>query len=54
MCENIFNIQMKTLTNIRLENKMKHLEHILETYVYSHCNMCNISIYFCSIKMKHL
>ena len=33
---------------------MKHLEHTLETYVYSHCNMCNIPIYFCSIKMKHL
>ena len=33
---------------------MKHLEHTLETYVYSHCNMCNIPIYFCNIKMKHL
>ena len=44
----------ETLANIRLENEMKHLEHTLETYVYSHCNMCNISIYFCNIKIKHL
>jgi hypothetical protein len=33
---------------------MKHLDHTLETYVYSHCNMCNISIYFCNINIKHL
>jgi hypothetical protein len=33
---------------------MKYLEHTLETYVYSHCNMCNISIYFCNIHLKHL
>jgi hypothetical protein len=46
--------------NIRLI-QMKHLEHTLKTYVYSHCNMCNISIYFCSIliyfcniNIKHL
>ena len=44
----------ETLANIRLENEMKHLEHTLETYVYSHCNMCNVPIYFCNIKMKHL
>ena len=44
----------ETLANIRLENEMKHLEHTLETYVYSHSNMCNIPIYFCNIKMKHL
>ena len=44
----------ETLTNIRLEREMKHLEHTLETYVYSHFNMCNISIYFCNIKIKHL
>jgi hypothetical protein len=53
MCENICNFQMKHLQHIRLE-KMKHLEHTLETYVYSHCNMCNVPIYFCNIKMKHL
>ena len=40
--------------NIHLANEMKHLEHTLETYVYSHHNMCNIPIYFCNIKMKHL
>jgi hypothetical protein len=33
---------------------MKHLESILETYVYSHCNICNILIYFCNIDEKHL
>jgi hypothetical protein len=33
---------------------MKYLEHTLKTYVYSHCNMCNIPIYFYNIKMKHL
>jgi hypothetical protein len=33
---------------------MKHLEHTLETDVYSHCNICNITIYFYKIKMKHL
>jgi hypothetical protein len=27
--------------------QMKHLEHILTTYVYSHCNRCNI-------RMKHM
>ena len=34
--------------------QMKHLEHTLETYVYSHCNICNIPIYFCNIDIKHL
>jgi hypothetical protein len=33
---------------------MKHLEPILETYVYNNCNMCNILIYFYNIDMKHL
>jgi hypothetical protein len=33
---------------------MKHSENTLEIYVYSHCNMCNILIYFCNIKMKYL
>jgi hypothetical protein len=44
----------KTLANIRLENEMEHLEHTLEIYVYSHCNICNILIYFYNIKMKRL
>jgi uncharacterized membrane protein YGL010W len=34
--------------------QMKHLEHTLETYAYSHRNMCNITIYFCNIDIKHL
>jgi hypothetical protein len=33
---------------------MKHSEHTFETYMYNHCNMCNILIYFCNMKMKHL
>ena len=33
---------------------MKHLEHTLETYVYSHYKMCNILIYFCNIDIQHL
>jgi hypothetical protein len=38
--------------NIRLI-QTKHLEHTLETYMHSHCNMCNILIYFCNTDMKH-
>jgi hypothetical protein len=34
---------------------MKHLDPTLETYVYNHCNMCNIiSVYFCNIDVKHM
>jgi hypothetical protein len=33
---------------------MKHLKQTLATYVYNHCNMCNITIYFCNIYLKHL
>jgi hypothetical protein len=33
---------------------MKHLERTLATYVYNHCNKCNITIYFCNIHIKHL
>ena len=33
---------------------MKYLERTLATYVYNYCNMCNITIYFCNIHMKHL
>ena len=40
-------------SNIRLI-QMKHLEHTLETYEYSHYNMCNIPIYFCNIDIQHL
>ena len=44
----------KHICNIHLKKQMKHLEQTLATYVYSHCNICNISIYFCTIYMKHL
>jgi hypothetical protein len=33
---------------------MKHLEWMLATYVYSHCNKCNILIYFYNIYIKRL
>jgi hypothetical protein len=33
---------------------MKHLKQTLAAYVYSHCNICNIPIYFYNIYMKHL
>ena len=33
---------------------MKHLEQTLATYVYSHCSICNIPIYFCNTDIKHL
>jgi hypothetical protein len=40
---------------------MKHFKHTLETYVYSHYNICNIPINFttsiyntCNIPLKHL
>jgi len=38
--------------NIRLQ-QMKHIEHTLKTYVFSHCNICNI-ISFCNIKVKQM
>jgi hypothetical protein len=37
-----------------MKKQMKHLEHTLATYVYSHCNMCNILTYFCDIQMKDM
>jgi hypothetical protein len=40
--------------NIRLKKQMKHWEQTFEMYVYNHCNICNILIYFCNIRMKHL
>jgi hypothetical protein len=48
----IFATSRQSTCNIHLE--MKHLEHTLETYVYSHYNMCNIPIYFCNIDIQHL
>jgi hypothetical protein len=54
----------KHTCNIRLEKQLKHWEQKLATYVYIHCNICNILIYFycftistrntCNIQMKHL
>jgi hypothetical protein len=33
---------------------MKYLGYTLETYMYSHYNMCNIPIYFCNINIQRL
>jgi hypothetical protein len=59
--KNICNICVKHMQhldkhtcNIRLNKLMKHLEHTLAIYMYSHCNICNIPIYFYNIDMKHL
>jgi hypothetical protein len=44
----------KHICNIRLKKQIKHLEQTLATDVYSHCNICNILIYFHNIYIKHL
>jgi hypothetical protein len=33
---------------------MEHWGQTSATYVYNHCNKCNILIYFCNICVKHL
>jgi hypothetical protein len=35
---------------------MKHLKHMLSTYVYSHCNICNIMMKHIqyNIRMKYM
>jgi hypothetical protein len=33
---------------------MEHWKHKFATYVYNHCNICNILIYLCNIHTKHL
>jgi hypothetical protein len=53
MCET-YATSNKHTYNIRLKKHMKHLKRTLATYMYNHCNMCNITIYFCNIHMKHL
>jgi hypothetical protein len=61
MCKNICNIQIKHTCNIRLKTQMQHWEQTLATYVYNHCTIWNISIYFatsiwdtCNVPFKHL
>ena len=36
------------------EKQLKHFEQTLATYVYSHCNICNIHMKQCNMRMKHL
>ena len=40
--------------NIRLKKQIKHWEQTFATYVYNHCNICNILIYFYNIHTKRL
>jgi hypothetical protein len=44
----------KNTYNIRLKTQMKHWEQTFVPYLYNHCNICNIPIYFCNIHIKHL
>jgi tellurite resistance protein TehA-like permease len=44
----------KHTCNIHLKKQMKHWGQMFATYVYNHCNICNILIYFSNIHMKHL
>jgi hypothetical protein len=48
-----FATSQQNTCNIRLE-QMKYLEHILETYVYNHYNMCSTLIYTYNIDIQHL
>jgi hypothetical protein len=43
----------KHFCNIYPKKQMKHWEQKVATYVYNHCNICNIPIYFYNIHMKH-
>jgi hypothetical protein len=43
----------KNTCNMRMI-QIKYLEYTLQTYVYSHCNIRNILIYFCNTGTKHL
>jgi hypothetical protein len=49
MCENIQHPNKHTCNR-----RLKKLERTLATYMYKHCNICNITIYFCNIHMKRL
>jgi hypothetical protein len=40
--------------NVHLKKQMKHWQQMFATYIYNHCDICNITIYFCNIYMKHL
>jgi hypothetical protein len=51
MCETYAN---KHTCNIRSKKQMKHSKRMLATYMYNHCNMCNIPIYFCNIYIKYM
>ena len=50
LLQNIYNVQIVTPKINTLatcfKKQMKHLEHMLATCVYNHCNICNIPIYF--------
>jgi hypothetical protein len=51
---NIYNIQTNTLATYVWKKQIKYWEYKLTTYVYNHCNIYNIPIHFCNIRMKNL
>jgi hypothetical protein len=57
MCETYTTCKLthdKNTCNIHVKKQMKHCEQKLATYVYNHCNICDISLYFCNTHKKHL
>ena len=40
--------------SMHVKEQMKYWRQTLTTYVYNHCNICNIPIYFCNIGIKQL
>jgi hypothetical protein len=57
MCETYATCKLtydKNTCNIYVKKQMKHCEQKPATYVYNHCNICNISLYFCNTHKKHL
>jgi hypothetical protein len=49
----ICNIQINKLATY-VSKTDGHWEKTLATYVYNHCNICDIPIYFCNVYLKHL
>jgi hypothetical protein len=46
---------MQHLDKTLLQHTSENTDETLETdLIYNHCNICNISIYFCNIRMKQL
>jgi hypothetical protein len=54
MCETHATLRYTHICNIHPKIQMKHWKQSFATYMYNHCNICNISIYFYNIHMKQL